>query len=87
MTNEMKLLMAFIDASGFEVKTVLDYQECEIPKSEGVAFITRSFLSSDHDYCKLKTNTSDGVYTRGENGSYFKMLIRPKVSYKVTKRL
>lgn len=83
MTNEMKLLMAFIEASGFEVDRGTDYQETEITEANGHMMIGR-IQNNLNDGYKLKLN--GGAYVRGDNGSYFRLLSNPVVSYKVTKK-
>ena len=73
MTDEMKLLRAFIDASGYDVETIIDDRETPITKQMG--FANQHNLVVD-DSCAFK---------RGDDDCYY---LKPSfnVDYKVTKK-
>lgn len=83
MNNTDKLLRAFIEASGYEIETLLDYKEKKMQKAEAMrhntgwgAKLTEYSLSSTHG-CMLDID-EDGLYTA--------RLREPVVDYKVTKK-
>ena len=83
MNNTDKLLRAFIEVSGYEIETVLDYKEVKMPQSEamrhntpwGAATTEYQLVSSKG--CMLDID-EDGLYTA--------RLREPIVDYKVTKK-
>tara|TARA_R110002020_G_scaffold436195_1_gene646390 strand:+ start:54 stop:353 length:300 start_codon:yes stop_codon:yes gene_type:complete len=83
MTNEMKLLIALCDALGFEVDTVLDYQEREVSQSDGHKHIERINSLSNGN---MTLKSFDQEWIRSKDGSYFTMLVIPEVEYKLTKK-
>ena len=79
-----KLLIAFIEAQGFEIETTNDIKRTEITEEQGHDFIEQ-YKYSGSDYT-LENLAGTVEYKRGDNGSYFKILIKPIIDYKVTKK-
>jgi len=79
MTNEMKLLMAFIEASGFDVTSAyIEPELLEVSEEMGIAILS--------GFSTNNLVTINGVYKRGGNGSYFREIRGGERDYKVTKR-
>jgi len=68
-----KLLRAFIEAQGFEVKEIVDTKETPIPRRSGLA--VHHNLAVDNQ----------GAYKRGEDECYY-LKASMEVDYKLTKR-
>ena len=80
MTNEMKLLRAFIEASGFDIKDVITGSvEDEISVHDGLSIIN----SCDNSGMVVV----NGEYKRGDNNSYFYRVVDAVYDYKVTKKV
>jgi len=79
MTNEMKLLMAFIEASGFDVTSAyIEPELLEVSEEMGIAILS--------GFSTNNLVTISGVYKRGGNGSYFREIRGGSYDYKVTKK-
>ena len=79
-----KLLRAFIEAQGLEIETTTDSKRTEITEEQGHDFIEQ-YKYSGSDYT-LENLAGTVEYKRGDNGSYFKILIKPIIDYKVTSK-
>lgn len=79
----MKLLRAFIEASGYEIENVVDTKETPITKQSGVNRITLKTLSMQDS--GLVTDHT-GAYKRGLCGCYY---LKPSlaVDYEVTNKI
>lgn len=76
----MKLLRAFIEASGFDVEDVITSPvEDEISAHDGLSIIN----SCDNSGMVVV----NGEYKRGGNNSYFYRVVDAKHDYKVTKKV
>ena len=84
MNNTDKLLRVFIEAQGFDIETTNDIKRTEITERQGHDFIEQHKYSGS-DYT-LENLAGKAEYKRGDNGSYFKILIKPIIDYKVTKK-
>lgn len=82
MNNTDKLLRAFIEASGFEIKKIVDTKETPISKQSGLNRIFANAFSAKND---LAIN-SDGSYKRGDDECYY-LKASMEVDYKVTKKV
>lgn len=78
MANEMKLLYAFIEAQGFEIEEVKDYQ----PRKE---FLLRpsDFYKLEENKQRVLTTLSYGTCQINQDGSYNSTLINPIIDYKL----
>ena len=81
MDNTEKLLRAFIEASGYEIETLIDRKETPISKQLGESGIAACAMHG-------KTNglvSNGGAYKRGDDGCYY---LKPslEVDCKVTKK-
>lgn len=89
MTDEMKLLRAFIEASGYEVETILDYDERKISKFEAELRHFKPVAYGEHRNRRLVCTKGDGFqgkYDVDDDGMYTEVLTTPNVDYKVTKK-
>ncbi len=88
MTNEMKLLMAFIEASGFDVEVILDYQERKLTKQEASGYFNPfgfGLKPTRHLECE-KCELGQYAYLIDDDGMYTERLTSPNIDYKVTKK-
>lgn len=76
MSNELKLLTALCEALGFEVKTLLDYQE----RKESLES-AKSYFSSVPRVRQL--SAVNGQFVIDDDGNYTSLLTDPVVSFKV----
>jgi hypothetical protein len=84
MTNEMKLLKAFIEVSGFEIEETRDYEERKITAGQHA---TNILVMSKMDGSSIRRERADnGKYLIDDDGMYTSYLINPIIDYKVTKK-
>lgn len=83
MSNEMKLLMAFIEASGFEVEVEYDYDETEISHDVFMEMTGPPYVNSYFGDNAYHVSAHGGEWERSPSGGYYKKLKEPRVSYKV----
>lgn len=82
MTDEMKLLQELCKALGFEIETILDRDERKESKSNAREY------NSGIRYPAIQGRTLShtfGAYDIDEDGMYTSYLIKPIISYKLTK--
>jgi len=82
MTDEMKLLRAFIEASGFDVKELVDTKLTPISKQSGMNRIAFGALTMG---CNGLATISGNEYKRGDDECYY-LKASLDVDYKVTKK-
>jgi hypothetical protein len=82
MNNTDKLLRAFIEASGFEIETLVDRKETPISKQLG-----EYGIASCDRYGKINdlVINGDGSYKRGDDECYY-LRASLDIDYKVTKK-
>ena len=81
MTDEMKLLRAFIEASGFDVEMTIDRTETPISKQSGENRIAACSMTTSHGDLVVER----GEFKRGEDGCYF-LMPSLNVDYELTKK-
>jgi len=82
MNNTEKLLRAFIEAQGYEIETLLDYEERDMTEVEAMAHNKGFGCATGY---RLLTETNSQKLLIDDNGNYKGVLIEPIVDYKVTK--
>ena len=85
MNNTDKLLRAFIEASGFEIEEIEDYQERKINKVQASKYFSPRPYGSDKAIRVLVTKPGVQAYLIDDNGMYTETLSSPNIDYKVTK--
>lgn len=78
----MKLLRAFIEASGYEIEKIIDRTETPISKQSGINRITAGSMSMKGSGLAVD---STGAFKRGDDECYY---LKPSlnVDYEVTRK-
>lgn len=80
--------MAFIETSGFEVETILDYQEVRLTEVQANHYFTpKPFGCKPTHQLKTKSGKMGQCeYLVDSDGMYTERLVSPVIDYKITKK-
>ena len=88
MIDEMKLLRAFIDASGFDITELRSYEYRKLTKAQAADYFKPKYIG--YTSCRMlvseSNNTTQARYLIDDNGMYTERLTTPIIDYKLTKK-
>ena len=89
MNNTDKLLRAFIEAQGYEIKEAPDFDYKKLTKAQAADYFKPKNMGYT-SYRMLVTETAkkgcQGRYIVDDDGMYTERLVTPVIDYKVTKQ-